>query len=90
MIIHVYWCVYKVGTGGVKYPILTGITPIANGSQLHIDHVTRGIEGEYICEGTNGVETIDYGAYLYTYGNCFCRFCSFLAGCAVLSLNIIY
>ncbi|XP_052786324.1 collagen alpha-2(I) chain-like [Mya arenaria] len=59
---------YKVMFDGSRYPITAGVTKIANGSQLHIDNVNTGIEGEYICEGNNGVELVRKSSYLYTYG----------------------
>ncbi|XP_052264973.1 hemicentin-1-like [Dreissena polymorpha] len=59
---------YKVLAGGTRFPITDGVVPIANGSQLHIDHVSAGIQGEYVCEGTNGVEKVAMSAFINTYG----------------------
>ena len=53
---------------GTRLQLNTGITPIANGSQLHIDHVSRGDEGQYICEGFNGLENISKSAFIAAFG----------------------
>ena len=53
---------------GSRIKLTSGITPVTNGSQLHIDHVSRADEGEYVCEGQNGVEKINQTAYLAAMG----------------------
>ncbi|OWF37898.1 hemicentin-2-like [Mizuhopecten yessoensis] len=53
---------------GISEAVTSGITPIVNGSQLHLDHVSLSDIGEYICYGTNGVETIDLHAFVDTQG----------------------
>ena len=53
---------------GSRLKITNNITPITNGSQLHLDNVARTDQGEYICEGTNGIETLDQSAYIATFG----------------------
>ncbi|XP_060082150.1 hemicentin-1-like, partial [Ylistrum balloti] len=49
---------------GISQAVTTGITPIVNGSQLHLSHISSSDIGEYICYGSNGMETIDLHAYL--------------------------
>lgn len=53
---------------GVSEAVTSGVTTIVNGSQLHLDHISQGDIGEYICYGSNGVETVDLHAYLYSQG----------------------
>ena len=53
---------------GSRFLITKGITPIANGSQLHIDHVSTADVGQYVCEGSNGIETLTKTAFIHTYG----------------------
>ena len=54
---------------GSRLELTNNITPITNGSQLHLDNVARTDQGEYICEGKNGIETLDKSAYIATFGN---------------------
>ncbi|XP_033726191.1 LOW QUALITY PROTEIN: protein sax-3-like [Pecten maximus] len=53
---------------GISEAVTSGITPIVNGSQLHLSHVAPGDIGEYICYGSNGVETVDLHAFLDAQG----------------------
>ncbi|KAL4216414.1 G2F domain [Mactra antiquata] len=60
---------YKVMPDGSKAIVTTGVvTTAGNVSQLHFDHVDSGREGQYICEGNNGVENIQMTAFLKTFG----------------------
>ena len=56
---------------GSRLQLTNNITPITNGSQLHLDNVARTDQGEYICEGKNGIETLDKSAYIATFGKLF-------------------
>ena len=58
----------QVMPDGTRLQLTSGITPIANGSQLRLDSVMRSDEGEYICEGQNGLERVDQSAYIAAYG----------------------
>ncbi|KAL3885578.1 hypothetical protein ACJMK2_025629, partial [Sinanodonta woodiana] len=59
---------YHVLAGGLKLPVTTGITQIDHGSRLTITSFAPVDDGEYICEASNGVETVDFSAYLHFYG----------------------
>ncbi|KAK3608933.1 hypothetical protein CHS0354_023106 [Potamilus streckersoni] len=59
---------YHVLAGGLKFQVTTGVTQIDHGSRLTITSFSPVDDGEYICEASNGVETVDFSAYLHFYG----------------------
>ncbi|XP_061190661.1 hemicentin-2-like [Saccostrea echinata] len=59
---------YHVNKDGTRTKITDGVIEIPGGSQLGIPSVGLGDRGEYVCEATNGVETISEHAYLMTQG----------------------
>lgn len=65
---RLFFLSFQVMPDGSRLELNSGITPIVNGSQLHIDHVSRSDEGQYICVGSNGVEKINQSAFIATFG----------------------
>ena len=60
----------QIRPDGSRLQLNTDITPIANGSQFHIDHVTRADEGQYTCGAHNGLESINKSAFIGIIGEC--------------------
>lgn len=60
---------YHIIGDGEKVPVTTGVFKIKDGSQLQIISALPNDSGKYVCEATNGIETISREAYLITQGN---------------------
>ena len=56
---------------GNRIPLTQNVTPITHGSRLVVNSASTATEGEYVCEGSNGVETIQTSSYLHLYGRFF-------------------
>ena len=59
---------YHVDKNGAKTQITSGIISIPEGSQLQLPSVGISDKGEYMCEASNGIETVSQHAYLVTQG----------------------
>lgn len=59
---------YHIRPDGTRTKVTTGIQPINGGSQLHLSNIGSASTGEYICEATNGLETVDLHAFIIPQG----------------------